>query len=172
MLKAIKNLDISLDELSEMPEELVGEQLVQFRRKNKTKNNSPVLINPINLPKIENALANTTKDPLVKPLPSIRNQSSPLLSQPCVYQTTEPYQRPIDVPSCFPETYRNTTESLFPNASPFNESPFLQRFFFNQSPATPDNFLFSPQNTTPFSSYRPPYGFGSYNLMPFKGSSN
>lgn len=172
MLKTIRILNVSLDELYEMPEEHIGKHLVQFRRKNKTKGSSPIPANTINLPKLETTQANTTKDPSVKPLPNIRNQTSPLLCQPCAYQTTESYQRPVDLLSCFPETIRNTTESLFPNVSPFNESPFLQRFFFNQSPVTPNNFLFSPQNTTPFGPYRQPYGFGSYNLVTFKGSSN
>jgi len=172
MLKAIKTMNMSLDDLYSTPPEQLGEQLTQLRRKNKTKNEAPLA----HLPKLESAQINLNgnKDPVIKtvtytqPLPNIRGQVSPKLVHSCGLQSAELYPRPVD--SYFPETMRGKTDSLFQNASPRDESSFFPRIFFNQSPGTLDSILYTPQNTTPFSSYRPTYGYGCYNLMPFKGT--
>jgi hypothetical protein len=163
-------MDMSLDDLYGMSPEQLGEQLTQLRHKNKTRNKPPLN----HLPKLESAQINRSKEPVIKaaaftqPLPSIRGQISPRLVQPCIIQSNEMYQCPSD--PYFPEAIRNTTDSLFPNISPYNDSPFLQRIFFNQSPVTLDNFFYTPQNATPFSSYRSTYSYGGYGFIPFKGT--
>lgn len=163
-----------------MPLEALGEQISQSRRRKKTKSvksTLPALPLSGSSKTESNPQIKIIQEPLPKPvvftqpLPSIQKQSPPKL-MPCAFQSADPYQQPYNPPSHFPEAMRNTADSLFPNMSPYGESPFLQKFFFNQSPATPDNFLFTPQNATPFGSYMPHYTFSAnYNLMPFKGIS-
>eukprot|EP00826_Nyctotherus_ovalis_P053852 TRINITY_DN7028_c0_g1_i4.p1 TRINITY_DN7028_c0_g1~~TRINITY_DN7028_c0_g1_i4.p1 ORF type:complete len:361 (-),score=48.42 TRINITY_DN7028_c0_g1_i4:189-1271(-) len=180
LLKAMKGMDASLDELFVMPLEVIGEQISQSRRRKKVKSVKATLpalpLNgSINSSKAEpSPQIEIAQEPLAKPvmftqpLPSIQKQSPPKLT-PCAFQSVDPYQHPYNPPSHFPEIMRNTADSLFPNISPYGESPFLQKFLFNQSPATPDNFLVAPQNTTPFSPYMPHYTFpANHNLMSFK----
>lgn len=152
LLKMIKSMDKTLADLYEMPLELIAVQLTQSRRK------KDEALNSSNSPKVE-AAKNSVKDSkptintsaVIQPLPSIRKLSSPKLTPlpSCTFQPVDPYQRPLDPASYYPEVMRNTADSLFPNASPYCDSPFLQRFFFNPSPATPDNFSL-PFHNTPF----------------------
>eukprot|EP00826_Nyctotherus_ovalis_P046046 TRINITY_DN5159_c0_g1_i12.p1 TRINITY_DN5159_c0_g1~~TRINITY_DN5159_c0_g1_i12.p1 ORF type:complete len:264 (+),score=21.82 TRINITY_DN5159_c0_g1_i12:544-1335(+) len=153
----IKGMDKTLADLYEMPLELIAVQLTQSRRK------KDEALNSSNSPKVETT-KNSVKDskPIIQPLPSIRKLSSPKLTPLpfCTFQSVDPYQRPLDPPSYYPEAMRNTTDSLFQSASPYCDSPFLQRFFFNPSSAIPENLSF-PFHNTPF---RPTYN------MSFKGT--
>ena len=158
----MKKLDITLGDVYDMEPSVIGDNLLQLRRKKKTTKRLVVVLPapaplPLALPAAEPKEPKKILPPPplvvppVKPLPTPKAIVPPIVEPHYKPPMMEPMHAIHEV------TTWNTSGSPFRNLSPYHSSPFIRQAFFMPPSAEPP--MLSPQSMASF----------AHSFMPYQG---